>query len=309
MKKGLLLLAAMMMAFSAWADGNNYGPAAYLDYGAGSRATGMGGAFVALADDATAGFWNPAGLAQMDLYRYQFGMQYAYLANDMNSSYLAYSFQLPDIGCFSASWMNFSIHDIEGRDENGELAGTFGSSENIFIASFGRKVYEWVKGLSLGINVKMLHQGLGDYAAFGHGLDIGAIWQPVLYWDHTVGVQVQNLLQRLYWQDTDAVDASLVNAVAGVALRFLPSADEMYFYHLISAFDFKFSEYNRFDYRLGVEYWYIQSIGARAGYNSREVTMGASYREDLYEVDYAFHYSVTEIQAHQHRLTLSLRFK
>jgi len=31
--------------------------------GVGTRADGMGGAFVAVADDASAGYWNPAGIA------------------------------------------------------------------------------------------------------------------------------------------------------------------------------------------------------------------------------------------------------
>ncbi|MDZ4122342.1 MAG: hypothetical protein U1C33_07955, partial [Candidatus Cloacimonadaceae bacterium] len=34
--------------------------------GVGSRATAMGGAFRAVSDDASAMFWNPAGLAFMD---------------------------------------------------------------------------------------------------------------------------------------------------------------------------------------------------------------------------------------------------
>jgi hypothetical protein len=39
--------------------------AAFLDTGVGARALAMGGAFVAVADDATAAYWNPAGLVQL----------------------------------------------------------------------------------------------------------------------------------------------------------------------------------------------------------------------------------------------------
>jgi hypothetical protein len=39
--------------------------AEFLKVGVGARAMGMGGAFVALANDATASYWNPAGLAQL----------------------------------------------------------------------------------------------------------------------------------------------------------------------------------------------------------------------------------------------------
>ena len=36
----------------------------FLSIGVGGRALGMGGAYVALANDVTAGYYNPAGLAQ-----------------------------------------------------------------------------------------------------------------------------------------------------------------------------------------------------------------------------------------------------
>src|SRR5215468_8588160 len=38
----------------------------FLKIGIGARAAGMGGAFVAVADDPSAVFWNPAGLARLD---------------------------------------------------------------------------------------------------------------------------------------------------------------------------------------------------------------------------------------------------
>jgi len=38
----------------------------FLSLGVGGRALGMGGAFVAVAEDVTSGYWNPAGLAKMD---------------------------------------------------------------------------------------------------------------------------------------------------------------------------------------------------------------------------------------------------
>lgn len=41
-------------------------PSSFNPVGSGARALGMGGAFIAVADDATAASWNPAGLAQLD---------------------------------------------------------------------------------------------------------------------------------------------------------------------------------------------------------------------------------------------------
>ncbi|MBD3291133.1 hypothetical protein GF337_20165, partial [candidate division KSB1 bacterium] len=38
----------------------------FIATGVGARALGMGGAFVAIAEDVTAGYWNPAGLTQIN---------------------------------------------------------------------------------------------------------------------------------------------------------------------------------------------------------------------------------------------------
>jgi len=68
-KKGLwvLILAGLLaMAFSASAD-RTRGGVLFLLIGPGARATGMGEAFVAIADDPTATYWNPAGLGNYPL--------------------------------------------------------------------------------------------------------------------------------------------------------------------------------------------------------------------------------------------------
>src|SRR5919206_1344466 len=54
MRSASAALLLLTTTVPAWAQG---------EAPAGARATGMGGAFVAVADDASAVFWNPAGLA------------------------------------------------------------------------------------------------------------------------------------------------------------------------------------------------------------------------------------------------------
>ncbi len=58
-KLGLILFAVSFVFANAFALDLNIS-------GAGARAKGMGGAFIGVADDATAVSWNPAGLAQLD---------------------------------------------------------------------------------------------------------------------------------------------------------------------------------------------------------------------------------------------------
>jgi len=162
----------------------------------------------------------------------------------------------------------------------------------------------------VGANLKVLQQGIDTYSAWGHGLDLALLWQPVLSWEHTLGVNVQNLFQRVYWNTAyRSVDASLINVKAGAALKFLPSEEELYYNHLIIALDFDVTEYSRFRAHAGAEYWFLRDVAARAGFDGDAVTAGASYRPRDWELDYAFYYDLSELGAHQHRLSLLLRFK
>ncbi|MET0555988.1 MAG: hypothetical protein ABW221_23310 [Vicinamibacteria bacterium] len=68
----VLLLAACLLAPAAWAqipdappDEIDFEGFTSLSLGSGARAFGMGGAFLARADDATAASWNPAGLSYL----------------------------------------------------------------------------------------------------------------------------------------------------------------------------------------------------------------------------------------------------
>jgi long-subunit fatty acid transport protein len=64
-KVGLVLILLIAGAGIATAQFSQL-PLDYNILGGGARAHGMGGAFIGLADDATATSWNPAGIAQLD---------------------------------------------------------------------------------------------------------------------------------------------------------------------------------------------------------------------------------------------------
>jgi len=65
-KVGFIITIIMLLAFSSMAD-RTRGGVLFLLIGPGARATGMGEAFVAVADDPTATYWNPAGLGNYPL--------------------------------------------------------------------------------------------------------------------------------------------------------------------------------------------------------------------------------------------------
>jgi len=63
---GALAVLALLNPAGAPAQTVSDLPAAFVDIGYGARPMGMGGAFVALADDANAVLWNPAGLVRLE---------------------------------------------------------------------------------------------------------------------------------------------------------------------------------------------------------------------------------------------------
>src|SRR5438445_11477059 len=65
-KSCLILLALFFIGgFVSSLHGAGTSSAQFLKMGAGARAAAMGDAFSAVADDVTATYWNPAGLAQI----------------------------------------------------------------------------------------------------------------------------------------------------------------------------------------------------------------------------------------------------
>ena len=66
MKRAMIVSLALILVLSAVAMADGIGAFSAFKNGVGARALAMGGAFVAVANDATAACWNPAGLATLN---------------------------------------------------------------------------------------------------------------------------------------------------------------------------------------------------------------------------------------------------
>src|SRR5574341_1467367 len=72
----------MLLTQTSFAQLGSQISAVPLPVGSGARALGMGGAFIAVADDATAASWNPGGLTQLE--RPEFSLVGSYLSTQQN---------------------------------------------------------------------------------------------------------------------------------------------------------------------------------------------------------------------------------
>src|SRR5579872_2550899 len=137
------VVAAMLVltATLAKADRNYSGD--FLSIGVGARALGMGGAFVAVADDATSAYWNPAGLSFIP----NIEVTTIHLNPNALQSYdfVNYAQFLEDIGTFSLSYIRLGADQIPLTDASGPtIKAYFADSENAVLLSGGARIFRGV---------------------------------------------------------------------------------------------------------------------------------------------------------------------
>jgi hypothetical protein len=154
----------------------------FLSIGVGARSLGMSNAQVSVADNVTAGYWNPSGLLDIDS-KYQFELMHASLfAGIANFDYAGFATPIDSSNHLGFSIIRFAVDDIPDTrflyDANGVLnydnITFFSAADYAFIFSYAKRV-NFIRGLKLGANFKVVHRTVGDFAnAWGFGLDAGA---------------------------------------------------------------------------------------------------------------------------------------
>lgn len=126
-----------------------------------SRAAGMGNSGVALADNANAIFWNPAGLAYQS--NTQLGLTHANWLPEFNAGlfyeYLVGTYHMPGVGTFGGHVTFLNLGESERRTGPGEdgLIGEFQSYDLAVGASYGRKLSE---RFAFGTGFRMIYSNL-----------------------------------------------------------------------------------------------------------------------------------------------------
>lgn len=150
-----------------------------------SRASGMGNSGVALADNASALFWNPAGLAT------QRGAEISFthanwlpaLTSDLFYEYLVGKYHIEGIGTVAGNVTFLNLGEQEYRDENNVNLGTFRSYDVAVGAAIGREITD---NLSLGLGARFIYSNLSGgvtvddtetKAGMSVGLDLGALYR------------------------------------------------------------------------------------------------------------------------------------
>lgn len=160
--------------------------ASFARLGLGARAMSMAGAYVAVAEGAVAGYWNPAGLATLSEFQVE-GMYTNWLGADIHYQYISIG-GFPMIGeqrptlhlgdhpvTFGLTWLSVGVTGIPWWDEEGGY-GTFDAWSHLMILSVAVPVSQ-TPFLAIGGSLKLYHDRVLEGQSLGWGGDIGVLWR------------------------------------------------------------------------------------------------------------------------------------
>ena len=213
----LIFLWSMIFALrpaAAAFTGQDAGTAAaqFLRLGADARAAGMGEAVRAVAEDSTALYWNPAGLAGLG-YRHAAFTHGAYYQSMFYDS-LAYA-QPSRFGSLAVAILYLNARSMPEVDNTGSLSGQSFSPQDLGVTvGWGAAL---ARNLDVGISAKYVASKIEETAATG-AVDFGArLRLRLAEMPYTLAAGIQNLGGRLTFVSQSAPLPLL--AFVGNALR------------------------------------------------------------------------------------------
>lgn len=178
LKKSLLLLLLFLSLFVDAQTVRNYSNE-FLNIGVDAGALGMSKAVVATTNDVNAGYWNPAGLINIE--DYQGSLMYAsYFAGIANYNYAAFAMPIDKQSALGVSIIRFGVDDILNTTELIDSQGNIDFNRvSLFSAADYGLTFSYARNLlfqdfHFGVNAKIVRRTIGDFAnSWGFGLDAG----------------------------------------------------------------------------------------------------------------------------------------
>ena len=266
----------------------------FMNIGVDAAALGMSNAMVASTGDVNSGYWNPAGI--LDIEDREVALMHAsYFANIAQYDYAGFATKIDDSSAWGISLIRFGVDDILNTtqliDSQGNIdynrISLFSTADYGLTFSYGRKMQ--VPGFQYGVNDKVIRRIIGEFAnSWGFGFDFGLQfegnnWQfGMMLRDITTTYNVWNINEDEYDKIKDAVEGqnqelpesteiTLPKAQFGLAKKF----EFHYDYTLLAAvnLNMQFARTNDIiasdavsvDPALGFEFGYTDLVFLRAG--------------------------------------------
>ncbi|MHA6247296.1 putative type IX sorting system protein PorV2 [Pontibacter sp. CAU 1760] len=274
----------------------------FLNIGVGGRALGMGNVQAAIADDATAGYWNPAGLLRLSR-KYNVSLMHSELfAGIAKNDFASFAMPLDTNSALAISVIRLGVDDIADtrrlQNEYGYIQYDsirfFSVADYAMLLSYARRS-NLVPGLMLGASAKIIYRNVGEFAnAYGFGIDAGAQlqrgnWQFGLMakditttftaWTHNVEELEAAYLQTGNDLPESTAELTLPRLVLGIgkAFQFSDKLSALLAADLDFTFDGKRNVWLKSDVvsvdpHVGVELAYANTAYVRGGINNYQET-------------------------------------
>jgi len=276
----------------------------FLNYAIAPRSLGMGKAFTAIADDAQAAYFNPAGLFQLDAQEVLVAHSQLYGAR---LEYVGFARPTRAAGTFGVSLINYGSEGIDSRSPENYRYETYFYAENALIAAYAYNPWQF---LGFGASLKLITKNLAEYSGVGLGADVGALLK--LPRPFSFGLVLQNLIQPALTLE-DIPEYYPRNLRAGAAVRLLD--DRVRLDADLVLTDFADSSRRTFAAHGGIEFELVPDVLiTRAGLDANEISLGLGVHKAWGEMaigaDYAFllHYQSGYTLAPTHKVGLFLTF-
>jgi hypothetical protein len=303
----------------------------FLSLGVDAAAFGMGKAVIASTSDVNAIYWNPAGLAHVD--DMQGALMHAeYFQGIGKYDYASFAKPINEESTFAVALIRFGVDDILNTTElidsqgniNYDNISLFSAADYAFNVAYARRLP--VKGFDIGINAKIVHRQIGDFASsWGFGLDAAIQFQTESNWkfglmlrditttfnawsiDQDEFDKIKNAIPGENQEAPETLELTKPKAQFGVAKSFPVFRD----FNILAEVDLnmRFTETNdvisssfvSIDPAVGFQFDYINTVFLRAGINnfqnftnfdestslSMEPNFGVGFRYRGIQVDYA----------------------
>lgn len=273
--------------------------AQFLKVEVGARALAMGGCFGALANDASALYWNPAGIAQLN--DFELTLTHTRWIAGITNGFVGIALPLDKNNIFGLSFKYQTMGEMEQTTiEQPQGTGLYFNARDIAIGiSYARPMTSY---LQFGVTTKMVHQSIWNETAMGLAVDLGLLLDTgikgtklaMILTNFGTDLQFDGRdLIRGYDQlpesasnpDTEAklstegwplptnLRVSIMNEIVGSNDAFFPSADS----RVLVIIDATHPNDNPEHYNFGIEYGLYNSYFIRTGYRGNTDEEGLTF--------------------------------
>jgi hypothetical protein len=305
----ICLLLILGPAENLLAGGMGTSNAEFLRIPAGARPAAMGGAFSALANDANASFWNPAGLSKVQ--GSQLSLMHLAWFQSLNYEYLAYAMGMGNGNGIGGNMIYFWTPDFNSsQDDEGfthdPQAGRM--NDMALSLSYGHN-FDYIEALRgvtrVGATCKLISRTLMDQSQYAACADLGIMTEAAN--GFTIAVSALNMGSSI------KEDMSPLTFKLGAALELPLSGQEHQLnlaVDLSKPIDLANKNDKRFEAGMGLEYIALKTVsirlGSQTGQDLASITAGVGFKYDILQVDYAF--APYGLLGYTHRFAISFDF-